>query len=167
MPKHSSTTITGNLANDPELRFTANGQAVAQFRMAVGDRYVDKETGEWKDSDPTWYSVIAWRNLAEHISASLTRGNRVIVTGSIRTRQWDDKEGETHYAWELVADEVGASLAFADVKVMKAERETPPAKPAQRPKPGNKAGGHPANQPAKSAGKAKPDEDPWADEPPF
>jgi len=155
MSKHSMHTIIGNLADDPELRFTPSGLAVANFRMAVSDRYRDQASGEWKDTDPSWYSVIVWREQAENVCQSLTRGNRVIVTGDMRQRSYENKEGDTVYVWELTADSVGPSLEYATAEISKVERE--------KPAPKDEVSKRRASASKRPASKGKRDDD----EPPF
>ncbi len=119
---NSSTFIIGNLADDPELRFTPNGQAVARLRVAVSERYYDTGTKEWKDRNPNWYTVNCWRQLAENVSESFRRGDRVIVVGDMRQRTYE-KDDETRYVWELEAREIGAALMYATATVKRATRE--------------------------------------------
>jgi single-strand DNA-binding protein len=114
--------IIGQLGADPELRFTPSGVAVATFNVAVGERRRDNNTGEWKDAGTTWYRVIAWNAMAEHVAESLQRGNRVMITGVMRQRSWENKEGVTQYTWELTADDIGASLKYSAVKPLPADR---------------------------------------------
>lgn len=121
-------TITGNLADDPELRFTQSGKPVANFRVGVTEKY-RTDSGEWKDRDTSWFSVQCWNDLAEHVAESLTRGSRVIVTGVMRQRSYETKEGEKRYIWEVHADEVGAGLRYATVKIHKATRGNAPEDP--------------------------------------
>lgn len=118
----NSVTIVGNLTDDPELRFTPQGAAVATFSVAVNRRVRDPQTNEWKDGDASFFRVNVWRNLAENIAESLTRGTRVIVTGTLRQRSWETQEGEKRTVVEIEADEVGPSLRWATAKVEKASR---------------------------------------------
>jgi single-strand DNA-binding protein len=115
-------TLTGNLVDDPELRFTPAGQPVASFRIASTPRYRDNATGEWKDGDTLFLTCQVWRRQAENIAESLTRGTRVIVTGRLRQRSYETKEGEKRTVYELQADEVGVSLRNATAKVTKPSR---------------------------------------------
>src|SRR3979409_2166664 len=94
-------TVIGNLTDDPELRFTPSGAAVAKFRVASTPRFLDKTSGEWKDGEPLFLACTAWRQLAEHVAESLTRGVRVIVTGRLRQRSYETKEGEKRTVVEL------------------------------------------------------------------
>src|SRR5215471_8785626 len=115
-------TVVGNLTNDPELRFTPSGAAVASFTVASTPRYLDKNTNEWKDGDALFLRCSVWRQAAENIAESLTRGARVIVTGRLRQRSYETKEGEKRTVVELEVDEVGPSLRYATAKVTKAQR---------------------------------------------
>jgi single-strand DNA-binding protein len=115
-------TLTGNLVDDPELHFTPSGQPVANFRVASTPRYKDSQTGEWKDGESLFLTCVAWRQMAENIAESLTRGTRVIVTGKLRQRSYETKEGEKRTVYELQVDEVGASLRNATAKVTRANR---------------------------------------------
>jgi single-strand DNA-binding protein len=138
-------TLTGNLTDDPELRFTPNGVAVANFRLAVDHRVWD--TDGWKDAEPSFFRVSVWRDQAEHVSRSLHKGARCVVVGRLRSRSWETPEGQRRSAVEVDAEEVGMSLRFAPVA-------PPPAEAAAaRPEPA-KAGGNGSRrgrQPAKAA----------------
>jgi single-strand DNA-binding protein len=118
----NSVTLVGNLTDDPELRFTAQGAAVANFRIAVSKRIRDPQTNEWKDGDTSFFRINVWRQLAENVAESLTRGTRVIVTGTLKMRQWETQEGEKRSVVEVEATEVGPSLKWATAKVEKASR---------------------------------------------
>ena len=115
-------TIAGNLVDDPELRFTPAGQAVARFRVASTPRFRDNATGEWKDGDSLFLTCNVWRQAAEHVAESLTRGMRVIVSGRLRQRSYETKEGEKRTVYEVEADDVGPSLRNASAKVNRAAR---------------------------------------------
>ena len=115
-------TITGNLVDDPELRFTPSGQPVAKFRIASTPRFYDKQSNAWKDGDSLFLTVNVWRQAAENVAESLTRGSRAIVTGRLRQRSYETKEGEKRTVYEIEADEVGVSLRNATAKVTKASR---------------------------------------------
>ena len=115
-------TIIGNLVDDPELRFTPNGAAVAKFRIASTPRYLDKATNEWKDGDSLYLSCNVWRQAAENVAESLTRGMRVIVQGRLKQRSYETKEGEKRTVYEIEVDEVGPSLRNATAKVSKTNR---------------------------------------------
>lgn len=119
------TTITmiGNLVNDPELRFTPSGAAVAKFTVASTPRYLDKNTQEWKDGDSLFLQCQIWRQAAENVAESLTRGMRVIVSGRLKQRSYETKEGEKRTVFEVEVDEVGPSLRNATAKVTKTTRQ--------------------------------------------
>ena len=114
-------TIVGNLTDDPELRYTPNGAAVAKFRVAVNRRYKD-QSGEWKDGDTSYFTVNAWRTLAENVAESLTRGANVIVVGRLQQRSWETQDGEKRTVIEIEADEIGPSLRWATAKVERQSR---------------------------------------------
>ncbi|BCJ43586.1 single-stranded DNA-binding protein [Actinoplanes ianthinogenes] len=115
-------TVVGNLVNDPEIRFTASGAAVCSFRIASTPRTLDRQSNEWKDGEPLFLSCSIWRDAAEHVSESLTRGTRVIVQGRLRQRTYDTKEGEKRTVIELEVDEIGPSLRYATAKVQRMNR---------------------------------------------
>jgi single-strand DNA-binding protein len=119
MAADNHTTIVGNLVDDPELRFTNNGIAVANLRVAVTQRI--QQDGEWRDGDTSFLKVNVWRGQAEHLADSLAKGDRVMVTGRLRQRSWETPEGEKRSVAEIEADEVGASLKFATAKVERAQ----------------------------------------------
>jgi single-strand DNA-binding protein len=115
-------TIIGNLTNDPELRFTPSGAAVANFTVASTPRNFDRQSNEWKDGETLFMRCSVWRDAAENVAESLTRGTRVIVSGRLRSRTYDTKEGEKRTVIELEVDEVGPSLRYATTKVSKTSR---------------------------------------------
>ena len=115
-------TIVGNLVNDPELRFTNSGQPVAQFRVASTPRIRDNATGEWKDGDSLFLTCNVWRQMAENVAESLQRGMRVIVSGRLRQRNYETKEGEKRTVYEVEVDDVGPSLLRASAKVNRVSR---------------------------------------------
>jgi single-strand DNA-binding protein len=124
-------TLAGNLVEDPELRFMPAGQPVAKFRVASTPRYKDNSTGEWKDGDSLFLTCTVWRQAAENVAESLTRGMRVIVTGRLKQRSYETREGEKRTVYELEVDEVGPSLRNASAKVAKVARSAAAAgKPA-------------------------------------
>ena len=147
-------TLSGNLTDDPELRFTPNGVAVANFRLAVDQRVWD--TNGWKDGEASYFRVNVWRDQAEHVSRSLHKGARCVVVGRLRSRSWETPEGQRRSAVEVDAEEVGMSLRFAPVASAPAPAAPapPPAEAAtERPAPA-KAGGNGSRrgrQPAKAA----------------
>ena len=141
-------TLTGNLTDDPELRFTPNGVAVANFRLAVDQRVWDADG--WKDGESSYFRVNVWRDQAEHVSRSLHKGARCVVVGRLKSRSWETPEGQRRSAVEVDAEEVGMSMRFAPVgppPAEAAEEEAPaPPEPA---KAGN--GSRRRRQPAKAA----------------
>ncbi|MFE1206351.1 single-stranded DNA-binding protein [Streptomyces sp. NPDC058762] len=145
-------TVVGNLVDDPELRFTPSGAAVAKFRVASTPRTFDRQTNEWKDGESLFLTCSVWRQAAENVAESLQRGMRVIVQGRLKQRSYEDREGVKRTVYELDVEEVGASLRNATAKVTK--------------------GGAGTQRPAASQGRPTAD-DPWgapsgpSDEPPF
>jgi len=115
-------TIVGNLVDDPELRFTPSGAAVAKFRIASTPRFMDKATNEWKDGESLFLSCNVWRQAAENVAETLQRGMRVIVQGRLKQRSYETKEGEKRTVYEIEVDEVGPSLRSATAKVNKTQR---------------------------------------------
>ena len=115
-------TISGNLVDDPELRFTPAGQPVARFRVASTPRFLDKNTNEWKDGDSLFLTCNVWRQAAENVAESPTRGMRVIVSGRLRQRSYETKEGEKRTVYEVEVDDVGPSLRNASAKVNRVAR---------------------------------------------
>jgi len=164
-------TIAGNLVDDPELRFTPTGQAVARFRVASTPRFRDNATGEWKDGDSLFLTCNVWRQAAEHVAESLTRGMRVIVSGRLRQRSYETKEGEKRTVYEVEVDDVGPSLRNASAKVNRVTRSGGSGGYGQG-GPGGQGGGRPSGG---QGGGYGADSDPWAtdgqggysDEPPF
>lgn len=139
-------TIVGNLVDDPELRFTPSGAAVAKFRVASTPRYLDKATNEWKDGDSLFLSCNVWRQAAENVAESLQRGMRVIIQGRLKQRSYETKEGEKRTVFEVEVDEVGPSLRNATAKIAKTTR----------------AGGAPAGGAPAGGGNGGGNDDPWA-----
>ncbi|MFC4998610.1 single-stranded DNA-binding protein [Dactylosporangium cerinum] len=115
-------TVIGNLTDDPELRFTPSGAAVAKFRVASTPRFMDKASNEWKDGEPLFLSCTVWRQAAENVAESLQRGARVIVSGRLKQRTYETREGEKRTVIELEVDEIGPSLRYATAKVQKMQR---------------------------------------------
>ncbi|MER5196390.1 single-stranded DNA-binding protein [Streptomyces sp. NPDC002755] len=113
-------TVVGNLVDDPELRFTPSGAAVAKFRVASTPRTFDRQTNEWKDGESLFLTCSVWRQAAENVAESLQRGMRVIVQGRLKQRSYEDREGVKRTVYELDVEEVGASLRSATAKVTKA-----------------------------------------------
>jgi len=122
MAGDTTITIIGNLTDDPELRYTPNGAAVANFTVASTPRFLDKATNEWKDGDALFLRCSIWRQAAENVAESLTRGARVIVSGRLKQRSYETKEGEKRTVYEVEVDEIGPSLKYATAKVNKTTR---------------------------------------------
>ena len=166
-------TIVGNLVADPELRFTSSGQPVATFRVASTPRIRDAATNEWKDGDSLFLSCNVWRQAAENVAESLQRGMRVIVSGRLRQRSYETKEGEKRTVYEIEVDEVGPSLRSASAKVTKSQRSGGGSSFGGGPSGGGQGGGQ-GGYGGGAGGRAN--DDPWAadpgdsgfsDEPPF
>ena len=166
-------TVIGNLTADPELRFTPSGAAVANFTVASTPRMFDRQTNEWKDGEALFLRCNIWREAAENVAESLTRGSRVIVSGRLKQRSFETREGEKRTVVELEVDEIGPSLRYATAKVNKASRSGGGGGGF-----GGGGGGGGSRQPAQGAGSTGGD-DPWGsapasgsfgggdDEPPF
>ena len=120
----NSTTICGNLTREPEIRYTNEGQATTQLGMAVNRRWQDKTSGEWQEST-SFFDVVCWRDLAENVALSLSKGMRVVVTGRLEQRSWETDDGEHRSKVEIVADEIGPSLRFATADVRRTMRTAP------------------------------------------
>src|SRR5437870_3905866 len=142
-------TVVGNLTADPELRFTPSGAAVANFTVASTPRIYDRQSGEWKDGEALFLRCNIWREAAENVAESLTRGSRVIVQGRLKQRSFETREGEKRTVFEVEVDEIGPSLRYATAKVNKASRGT-----------GQGGGGY------GSSGSGAPADDPWGSAPP-
>ncbi|GGS47981.1 single-stranded DNA-binding protein [Streptomyces violaceus] len=156
-------TVVGNLVDNPELRFTPAGAAVAKFRVASTPRIFDKTANEWKDGESLFLTCSVWRQAAENAAESLTRGMRVIVQGRLKQRSYEDREGVKRTVYELDVDEVGASLARATAKVTKN-----PAGGGQQQRPANgqaQGGGWGSAPPAQQQPAAQGGG--YSDEPPF
>lgn len=110
-------TVVGNLTADPELRYTQNGLAVANFTIASTPRSFDRASNDWKDGDTLFLRASVWREFAEQVAGSLTKGSRVIATGRLKQRSYETKEGEKRTSIELEVDEVGPSLRYATAQV--------------------------------------------------
>ncbi len=155
-------TVVGNLTDDPELRFTSSGAAVANFTVASTPRFFDKQTNDWKDGDALFLRCSIWRQAAENVAESLHKGTRVIVQGRLKQRSYETREGEKRTVYELDVDEVGPALRYATTKVSKVSRSG-----------GGGGFGGGGGQGGQSAQSAPPADDPWAsapasnDEPPF
>ena len=169
MAGDTTITVIGNLTADPELRFTPSGAAVANFTVASTPRMFDRQSNEWKDGEALFLRCNIWREAAENVAESLTRGSRVIVTGRLKQRSFETREGEKRTVMEVEVDEIGPSLRYATAKVNKANRSGGGG--------GGFGGGGGGSRPA--AGGGAPADDPWGsapasgsfggadDEPPF
>ncbi|MFE0019986.1 single-stranded DNA-binding protein [Amycolatopsis sp. NPDC059021] len=146
-------TVIGNLTSDPELRFTPSGAAVANFTVASTPRTLDRQTGEWKDGEALFLRCNIWRQAAENVAESLTRGARVVVQGRLKQRSFETKEGEKRTVVELEVDEIGPSLRYATAKVNKVSR-------------GGGGGGGFGGAPSGGGGGGAPADDPWGSAPP-
>ena len=157
MAGETTITVIGNLVDDPELRFTPSGAPVANFRIASNSRRFDKTTNEWVDNESMFLSCAAWRQMAENVAESLQRGMRVIVHGSLKSRQYETREGEKRTVFEIDVEEVGPSLRSATAKVTKSIRGNG----------GQQGGGQPQGQSQGGGGwggqqSSAPANDPWA-----
>jgi single-strand DNA-binding protein len=124
MSSTTTTTISGNLTRDPEIRYTRDGQATTSLGVAVNRRWQNRDSKEWEEAT-SFFDVVCWRELAENTALSLTKGTRVVVTGRLEQRSWETEEGDRRFKVEIVADEIGASLRFATADVHKVERHQP------------------------------------------
>ena len=154
-------TVVGNLTADPELRFTPSGAAVANFTVASTPRTFDRASGEWKDGEALFLRCNIWRQAAENVAESLTRGSRVIVTGRLKQRSFETKEGEKRTVFEVEVDEIGPSLRYATAKVNRAQRSDGGGGGNFGGNSGGGGGGYGA-----SRGGGAPSEDPWSSAPP-
>ena len=152
MAGETTITVVGNLTADPELRFTQSGAAVASFTVASTPRTFDRQSGEWKDGEALFLRCNVWRQVAENVAESLTRGSRVLVSGRLRQRSFETKEGEKRTVVELEVDEIGPSLRYATAKVNKVSRGD------------GGGGGFGGGQ--QSRGGGAPADDPWGSAPP-
>ncbi len=166
-------TVIGNITDDPDLRFTPSGAAVANFTVASTPRIFDKQTNEWKDGDALFLRCSIWRQAAENVAESLQRGSRVVVQGRLKQRSYETREGEKRTVVELDVDEIGASLKYATAKITKTTRSGGGG--GDHASAGGSGGGGNdpwASQPAGGGGQSGGN-DPWAapagggDEPPF
>lgn len=146
-------TVVGNLVDDPELRFTPSGAAVANFRIASTPRTFDRQSNEWKDGDALFLSCSVWRQAAENVAESLVKGMRVVIQGRLKSRQYETREGEKRTVFEIEVDEVGPSLKYATAKVTRTQRSGAGFGGGQQ---GGQGGGQSSGAPA---------EDPWATQP--
>jgi single-strand DNA-binding protein len=143
-------TVVGNLVDDPELRFTPSGAAVANFRIASTPRTFDKNTNEWKDGDALFLSCSVWRQAAENVAESLQRGMRVVVQGRLKARTYETREGEKRTVFEIEVEEVGPSLKYATAKVTRTTRS------------GGSGGFSGGQQGGQGAAQGSGEPDPWA-----
>jgi single-strand DNA-binding protein len=127
MANEPTTTVTGNLTADPELRYTPAGRQVASFTIANTPRFPDRATGEWQDGETWFVRCSAWGDLAENIAASLSKGNAVIAAGRLRSRSWETDDGAKRSVVEMTVDDIGPTLRRATVKVTRTVREHAPA----------------------------------------
>ncbi|QOI67698.1 ssDNA-binding protein [Arthrobacter phage Orcanus] len=149
MAGETTITVIGNLTGDPELRFTPSGSAVANFTIASTPRTFDRQSNEWRDGETLFLRAAVWKEAAENVAESLTKGMRVIVSGRLKSRSYETKEGEKRTVIELEVDEIGPSLRYASAKVQRVQRGG-----------GNSGGGGFGGAPSSSAGQAS--DDPWA-----
>jgi single-strand DNA-binding protein len=149
MAGETTITIIGNLVDDPDLRFTPSGAAVANFRLASTPRTFDKQTNEWKDGETLFMTCSVWRQAAENVAESLQRGMRVIVQGRLKSRSYETREGEKRTVFEIDVDEVGPSLRSATAKVTRASRS------------GGESGGYSGGS-SQGGGSQGGGNDPWA-----
>ena len=145
MAGETTITVIGNLTNDPELRFTPSGSAVANFTIASTPRTFDRKSNEWKDGETLFLRASVWREAAENVAESLTMGMKVIASGRLKSRSYETKEGEKRTVIELEVDEIGPSLAYAKAQVTRTQRS------------GNNGG-----QPQPPRTQQAPQQDPWA-----
>ena len=164
MAGETTITLIGNLTSDPELRFTPSGAAVANFTVASTPRTFDRQTQEWKDGEAMFLNCAAWRNLAENVAESLTKGSRVIVSGRLRSRSYEGREGEKRTVFEIEVDEIGPSLRYATAKVTRTTSSSSGGGSWS-------SGGAPSAPAGDWSAPSAAENDPWAnaqsDEPPF
>jgi len=139
----NTVTLVGNVTRDPELRFIASGQANCSFGLAVNRRWQNRQTQEWEEAT-SFFNVVCWREMAENVAESITKGSRVVVAGRLEQRSWETDNGEKRSVVEVVADEIGPSLRWATAQVTRNERRGPgearPARAAAAPPPPSDAG---------------------------
>ncbi|TDK24573.1 MULTISPECIES: single-stranded DNA-binding protein [Arthrobacter] len=122
MAGETTITVVGNLTNDPELRFTPSGSAVANFTIASTPRTFDRQSNEWKDGETLFLRASVWREAAENVAETLTKGTRVVAQGRLKSRSYETKEGEKRTVMELEVDEIGPSLRYASAKISRTQR---------------------------------------------
>jgi single-strand DNA-binding protein len=154
-------TLIGNLTNDPELRFAPSGSAVANFTIASTPRTFDSQSKQWKDGETLFLRSTVWREAAENVAESLTKGMRVIASGKLKSRSYETKEGEKRTVIEFEIEEIGASLQFANVKVNRTQRN---GNGGGNQRGGNQGGfgGGQAQQGGQWGGQQAAQDDPWA-----
>lgn len=168
MAGETTITVIGNLTNDPELRFTPSGSAVANFTIASTPRTFDRQKNEWVDGETLFLRSSAWREMAENVAETLTKGMRVIVSGRLKSRSYETKEGEKRTAMELEVDEIGASLRYATAKVTRTQRGNGQGNGGggnyQGNSQGNRGGGNQGGgqQGGYNQGGGRQQDDPWA-----
>ncbi len=151
MAEETAITLTGNVVDDPELKFLpSSGAAVVKFRVASTPRYFDKQSSTFKDGEPLFLGVSAWRQMAENVSEAVSKGCRVVIVGRLKQRTYETREGEKRTVFEVEADEVAVSLKFATATVKRMSRS---------------GGGDTGSDQRGNASSSRPD-DPWAGEPP-
>jgi single-strand DNA-binding protein len=157
-------TIIGNITGDPELRFTPSGAAVANFTVASTPRQFDRTSNEWKDGETLFMRCSVWRDAAENVAESLQRGTRVLVSGRLKSRSYETKEGEKRTVIELDVDEVGPSLKYATAKVNRTQRGNGGGgnSGGNSGGQGNQGGGSSGGNTGGSGGQGAPAVDPWA-----
>ena len=179
-------TVVGNLTADPELRYTPNGLAVANFTIASTPRIFDRQANEWKDGEPLFLRASVWREFAENVASSLTKGQRVVAQGKLKQRSYETREGEKRTAFELDVDEIGPSLRYATAQVTRTSgggagggnygggqqqrREVPASRPQADEPWGGGGNSRPQQQPSNdygAGGWAAPGAGGFDDEPPF
>ncbi|MCP3936952.1 MAG: single-stranded DNA-binding protein [Actinomycetia bacterium] len=163
MASDNSVTLVGNLTRDPELRYTQSGQARATLGMAVNRRWQNRQTGDW-DEQVSFFNIVCWREMAENVGETLSRGMRVIVTGRLEQRSWDTPEGDKRSVVEVIADEIGPSLRWASAEVKRNERDTGQSGGGGHQGGGGySGGGRPADAPANKPPAAEyyPEEEPF------
>lgn len=163
MAGETTITVVGNLTNDPELRFTPSGSAVANFTIASTPKTFDKQANEFKDGETLFLRAAVWREAAENVAESLTKGMRVIVTGRLKSRSYETKEGEKRTVIELEVDEIGPSLRYANAKVNRTQRTGNGENTGGGFGGGNTGGfGGQSNSGGGWGGRATQQDDPWA-----
>jgi single-strand DNA-binding protein len=149
-------TLVGNVTRDPELRFTPSGQATATFGLAVNRRWQNRQSQEWEEAT-SFFNIVCWREMAENVSESVTKGSRIIVTGRLEQRSWETPDGDKRSQVEVIADELGPSLRWATAQVVRNERRGPGGD--------NSGGGDGPSRPTRAAANEPPpysdDEEPF------